>query len=459
VEAKVQTGILPSRVRWLIAGACAVTIAIAYEGMHSMWDVVEFATQRSQFMYGTTLALGIAAALACAYLPRFTVSRLVRVAVLLPVIHLIAIFVAAQLWSLLQGDLRTFLREWDLPGATRGLALPSLIYLGAAFAVVIATAIIIKRRHGEWAHAAVMLTLAFLLLLGFWLPLLSNWSVTAYEPRWSHGYRGHGHEWEDLKILGITLDRFVYTRRLLNPELFAIAAIVPPALLSVGFTTIAFRAPRLLARARRVVAGLVIASVPMAIFCALSLLDDGWIVYLEASALLLFALLLAIGALITLTGATWLRSYRAHRHLRTLPTQTAKIAADEDGPIAQLEITSWLRGPHLSVRSFVLETPQGDVPVRGATLLTPIPAATTQLEVGHHSDVLAAGDHVIVAGRDVASDGPFRAIDAPEVEVVAAPGARRYRFSDVALVVWRPAVAYLAIVVAIALPYLSIFLT
>jgi hypothetical protein len=54
---------------------------------------------------------------------------------------------------------------------------------------------------------------------------------------------------------------------------------------------------------------------------------------------------------------------------------------------------------------------------------------------------------------------PFRTSDAADIVSVTAMGARPYRFSDVVLVVWRPAVAYLAIVMAVAAPYLTIFLT
>jgi hypothetical protein len=91
---------------------------------------------------------------------------------------------------------------------------------------------------------------------------------------------------------------------------------------------------------------------------------------------------------------------------------------------------------------------------------SPIPPATTLLDVGQHAPVLAPGDRVTIGARKHRGDGgPFRASDAGDIGVVAAMGARAYRFSDVALVVWRPAVAYLAIMLAVALPYLSILLT
>ncbi|HEY5944390.1 MAG TPA: hypothetical protein VIV40_02820, partial [Kofleriaceae bacterium] len=135
------------------------------------------------------------------------------------------------------------------------------------------------------------------------------------------------------------------------------------------------------------------------------------------------------------------------------------VVNDEPDPIARLEITSWLRGPHLTVRPFVVATSHGELPVQGAPLLAAIPRITTQLDVGEHADLMMPGDRAVVAGHSMASNAPFRGLDAPDIAMIAAPDARRYRFSDVTLVVWRPAVAYLAILIAVALPYLSIVLT
>src|SRR5688572_23486067 len=167
-------GSLAPRVRWLIAGACVVTLWIANDGMQSIWEMAEFATKRDPFLFTTGFALAIAIAMAAAFAPRFQVSRLVRLAVLLPVIHLVAIVAAAAMWSVLRGDVARALGNWD----HFGRHMPSLLWLVPAFGLLFATAVLIKRRRGEWAHAAVMLALCFLLLIGLWLPFLANLSVS-----------------------------------------------------------------------------------------------------------------------------------------------------------------------------------------------------------------------------------------------------------------------------------------
>lgn len=53
----------------------------------------------------------------------------------------------------------------------------------------------------------------------------------------------------------------------------------------------------------------------------------------------------------------------------------------------------------------------------------------------------------------------FRANELGHAAMVATPDAVRYSFAEVALIAWRPAVAYLAILVVAALPALAMLLT
>ena len=443
-------GSLAPRVRWLIACACLVTLWITYDGLLSMWDMAAFATKRDRFMFTSGVTLTIAAAIAIAFVPGFRVSRFVRVAVLLPVIHLAAIFAAAVLWSLLRDDVSRALGEWD----DFGRRVPSPVWLVPGFCALYASAILIKRRHGEWAHAAVMLALCFLLVLGLWLPFLSNLSVETAHHDAYYGWNRTKYEFGPFKFFG-----WEASRMLLTPRQFVLAAVGPSALVAIGFTLLAFRRPRALTAWRRTIRNLVVVGLIVAVFGALTLSHAGWRLFLESSYLTLTAAVLVIGSLLVLTLATWLRSALAHHRFASLPHHTGTIAREEDAPVARFEITSWLRGPRLAVRSFVVTTPQGELPIHGADLLLPLPKRTTSLDVDQHVDVLEPGDRVVIAGQSRSHDGPFRGLDATDAAMIAGRDARRYRFSDVALVVWRPAVAYLAILVAVALPPLSIFLT
>jgi hypothetical protein len=136
------------------------------------------------------------------------------------------------------------------------------------------------------------------------------------------------------------------------------------------------------------------------------------------------------------------------------------IAPDSDEPVIGLEITSWLRGPRVVQRGFAVTTAVGTLPVRGAHLVAGLPAATTQLRVGERLGVLAPGDEVQIGGHGDASGDPFRTSAAPLADgMFVAPAALdRPGFPSVALVLWRPCVAYLLIVSAIAVPALAALL-
>lgn len=457
---------LAKRGRWLIVAGSVVTVLVALVGMQSMWGAAEWVEVsswgaadwgygRNAFWYEYALALGVAAAIALAWLPRFAVDRLLRVAMLLPVIHVVAIAVAACAWSVLQGDIQhtTAVLGWgrsNMPEVTA----PSAILVMIAFGTIVAVAIVIKRRHGEWAHAATMMALAYVLLLGLWLPVLARLSVSSPGPLDAVEHAvAYGPQ--DFYYWG-----WLVNRRLLSSETFAALAVIPPAVIGIAFTALVFRWPQRFARSRGKLQLATKLLLGGAVLSALTLPDEGWLLYLESSYLVLFAVLLAIAALVTLAIITWLGSCAAERRLRGMTTLEGVVADDDDGEVARFEITSWLRGPRLAVRSFVVTTPRGSVPLTGITVLAQPSATTASLDVGGHVRVLAPGDRVVLGGRRGSDDGhPFRAIDATDVAIVATPDVRRYRFSDIALVVWRPAAAYLAILVAIALPYLSIFLT
>ncbi|HEX5057808.1 MAG TPA: hypothetical protein VFV99_00550 [Kofleriaceae bacterium] len=461
-------GEVAPRVSALIAAGCVVTVAIALLGMDSMWGSADWIEQspvwgvgRSEFLYTHGLPLLLMIAMALAFAPRFDVSRVLRIAVLLPVFHLAAIVIAAFAWTAIHADIDAVneAQGWKV-SYLPNIGLPSSAALVVAFGAVFAIAITIKWRRGEWAHAGVMLTLSYLLLVGLWLPILSRLSISssnafnaanAFRENCDFGYGcGYRYYWA-----------WQFNHRILSREAFTVLAIVPPMLVAIAFTAIAFRSPRLFNRLRawpRLAVKLLLGG---GVLAALTLPDEGWLLYLESSYLVLFAVILAVGALITLTVITRLGSLASHFSFGRLPKVEGTIARDEQDEVARFEVTSWLRGPRLAVRSFVVATPNGNVPLDGVTVLARVPASTTALDVGEHAPVLAPGDRVIIGGRKgrTGAADPFRTIEATDVAAVAGADARAYRFSDVALVVWRPAVAYLAILVAVALPYLSIVLT
>lgn len=416
-----------------------MSIALAQQGMTSLWDVTSYAHgSLDRFWMCNGVALGIVAAIACAWLAPVRGSRWLRTAALLPLVHLGAIAAVAKLWVVLDtamGD------RWccsiDRP------PLPSIALITSLAAVPIIIGIAIKRRHGEWAHAAVMMSLVFLLLLALWLPLVCwGWrdaGLHAVDRVWFGGYRWRMYAPEDVGRLLPTV-------------------VVPPLLAALGYTAFAFRTPSIVARYRAGVAVFVRVLAVVAVIAALTMSDTNAVLYLGYAYLILLAIIVAAIALVALVASSYLESRVSHRRMRSLTSLPGTIAHDTSHA-ASFAVTSWLRGPHLIVDSFVVSTARGDVPVSGATLLAPVAAATAALAPGELLPVLAPGDRVVLGLEDGAGDGgPFRASELGHAAMVATAGATRYSFEEVALVAWRPAVAYLAILVVSALPALALML-
>jgi hypothetical protein len=441
-------GDVSPRVYAMIVTACIATVVLAFSGMRAMWEYVEWVQEpyfempgRDAFWFTTALGLATCAALAIAWWPAFRIARVLRVALALPIVHLVALVVAAVSWSLLKGelwhDVMTF--TWRKYDRYVAVSLPSLSLIAAAFATMVLVAIAIKRRHGEWAHATVMLALSYLLLIGLWLPIVSRLAISVDGGDWSWAPR---------------------VERVLDAEQLARTALLPPAFGAIAFTVLAFRTPQLFARMRSTIRIATRVMFGIAMIVALTLPDKGWLVYLESSYLVMFGIALAIASLLLLGCVSWIGSVRANRRSKQLTYIEGMIAYDEEDEVARFEITSSLRGPRLVTRPFVVTTAHGNIPVSGAKVLAPVPAETTTLEIGEHTGVLAPGDRVVIAARSTTDGGhPFRSSDATDVLLVASQYARSYRLSDIVLVGWRPALAYLAILTAVAAPFLSIFLT
>jgi hypothetical protein len=121
-------------------------------------------------------------------------------------------------------------------------------------------------------------------------------------------------------------------------------------------------------------------------------------------------------------------------------------------------IAGWLRGPRLVARPFRVLTRAGTVPVPGdvAVVASP-PLLSTRLATGEALAVISEGDRVAVAGFVVPpADHPFRTsaglIPGSAGIHAGREGEPPGGFTAMALVLWRPCVAYLIVTVAAALP-------
>jgi hypothetical protein len=291
-----------------------------------------------------------------------------------------------------------------------------------------------RRRTGEWLHGFIMLALCELLLVGLWVPIsCAVWSG-GENPWWTYS----------------------------EPVVVDIAprvalSVVPPTLVALGFTALALRRPGLVLASRRVVIAVVLALLGFAMIARANAGAREMVMYSNLVPLLLTGMVVAIAALIFFGIALAVGYHRGQRALRRQRRTEGVIVDDDDAPAFGFEITSWLRGPRIVQRPFAVSITGATIPVRGAHLIAPLPAATTQLEIGETYAVLRPGDRVTIAGHGHASGDPFRTSAAPLAgELFVAPCERTgSAFTHVALAMWRPCVAYLLIVVAVAIPALA----
>jgi hypothetical protein len=111
------------------------------------------------------------------------------------------------------------------------------------------------------------------------------------------------------------------------------------------------------------------------------------------------------------------------------------------------------------LREHELETATGAAIVQHARLACAMPLLSTVLRTGEAVVVVRTGDQVHVAGLErPPADHPFRGTNAlvpgPDGVEVSPASESIDRWTHAMLVAWRPCVAYLLIVVAVAVPVL-----
>jgi hypothetical protein len=410
-----RAGALPGWVCAVVAVACAVTVAVAAAGAREVWAQVGRYVGVSKFDGRNDLALGLALAMVACFVPRGAVSRWVRMAVVLPVLQLLGIVVAYAYWRYLTAGEREI---WNAARLVETVPLPVVVvYLVAA--CVLTGCAIGRRGRREWLHVATMIALVHLLLFGLWLPI----AAAVVPARWS------------------------------------ILAVFLPSL--VGASVIAWCAHRdrwLFVRRGNVLASAVGVLLCAALYARLEPSDAALRSYTSFTHVLLAAAVVAIAMVVMLAAALYLRARRARRAMARDPLRrTGRVVTDTE-LVGRIEITSWLRGPQLVVGACSVATDAGELLVPGgAELVAHVPPITTRLAVGESVVALRGGDRVELAGyvRPAAGhpfrDGADALVPGPGVRIAPAD-ADSFARADIALSVWRPAVAYLLIVTAVALP-------
>jgi hypothetical protein len=429
-------GTLRPAVRWALALACVATVMLPFAGSRVLWTQGGDDCGLPQSVFENGLA-GLAVFLVlCFSWPKFSLSRYLRLAVMLPLVHLLLVAVAWPAWLEISPKIDTVERWYYL---AREIPLSAMVIGELAIAAGAAWLIAGRRRDTAWSHAFVMISLVELLFLGLWLPIVS-WATC------------HG-SWRVENDPSFAMDHAMRLTMLV---------VVPPLVAAIGYTFYAIRWPEK-ARSQRTEQ---IGALVMLLLVAIGLRADAppaaRVVYANFIHLLLAAQIVATAGPLLLGVGIWLRGKAIRRRLSidAGAISGVVISNDKEPVVACFEITSWLRPPRPLVRSFTVATPSGEVPIHGARLVAPLDPSTTALAVGESYSALRAGDRITISSirSGGAESDPFRTAAAPIVgadPVVAPYGVPQLTFSDLALSLWRPAVAYLVILVAVAIPALA----
>jgi hypothetical protein len=378
--------------------------------------------------FRNALGLGVIGIMMFVVFPIARTQRSLRVAAALPMVHLLGLGLAWIGWTQLAPQLDGAVNLTPLVEA-----LPLGYVLGTVVAFTVLAAMLVARRHRrEVTHAMVMISLVGLLLLGAWLPIVAG-SVDG--PRYLDSWH------VDLELVA-------------TPKLIA-GILVPPFLAAVLYTALALRRARVIVHGRKYL----IIGVAALWFIALSLrgqaTEVAMVTYANYLPWLFSGALTVVLAIIALALSTW-RTTHAHRRAQ----YTGIVAAPAGEMVAGYAITSWLRGPEPVCSAFELTTPNGPLPIpASARVLAPLPIASTTLRVGEIVPALYGGEEVSASGFEKHASGePFRDSSAPipsthGVEVTpTTPG--RAGIEQLALAAWRPSIAYLLVLLAVAGPAL-----
>jgi hypothetical protein len=415
-------GSLDRKVCAFVLLACAVTLAVTLVGPRWFWSAYGD-RHIGTFWIHNALALLVGALLAGALIIRGTSASL-RLALTLPLAQLAAITVAWSAWLRIGPQLQ------DAHDADQILrVLPMGATTSGVLAICAATGRVLARGR-DCVHGMVVMALGSLLAVGLWLPLAAAWYCK-------------GIQWLSWEEVGAA-----------HPYRIVAFVLVPPLCAALAYARLVMRAPTLASRLRPALSVVV----PFVFLCALIMRAEpsqlALAMYGNFVHVLLALTIAAITSIAVLGLTLLLGARRAGRLLRDARTGTIEC----DGSAILLELPSWLRGPRLTSRAFTIRTAHHLLVIPpGVELVSPVPAISTQLRDHEALELARHGDPVVVGGFvDPDPDHPFRSLTAPQPGphglVVARAGKATFGDVDVALALWRPCVAYLVIVVAVALP-------
>lgn len=381
--------------------------------------------------FQNTLGLVAIGVLVVVAFPIARTQRSLRVAAALPAVHLVGLALAWVGWSELVprlGDAVTLTPLVDaLPIAT--------VLCTVLGGTTLAAMLVARRRRREVVHAMVMISLVSLLLLGAWLPIVA---ATQTGPRY--------------------LDSWHVSLELVATPALIAAILVPPFATAVVYTALSLRRARVIEAGRVYLIAAFFVMWCVALALRGSATEIQMVTYANYLPWLFASALTVVAAIAALAVSTW-RVTRTRR-ARRAGQYTGVVAAPTGEMVAGYAITSWLRGPEPIGSAFELTTANGPLPVpASARVVAPLPIASTMLRLGEVVPALYGGEEVAASGFETHDQGqPFRDSSAPipsvggvTVSPMLPSGAGA---EQLALAAWRPSIAYLFVLLAVAAPAL-----
>jgi hypothetical protein len=430
-----SAGELAPWVRVAVAIGCVLGVVMIAASADVLWRMDGYNTGLNKDWFRKAPPIYMMIALAVVFLPGSTVSRWVRLAIGLPILHAIAMIVAL-----------VWVPSLDMPVVDDHTpmmrTLPPVIAFAGMLGLTVMLASMIGGRR-EWGHALVMIALANLLVLGLWLPIAAAVWARPTMP-------GADFQWQ------VAFDAVS------SPRPLILTVLAPPLIVASLYTWMSLRAPRFAQRARNTIIVLLTLLFVFAVVSRVRNYRGAFLIYDNFVHVVLAVVMVAIVATVTLAVATWSTSRRTVRRLAEQRARTGVIDDDGDDVVACMQITSWLRGPRLWTRDFIARVDDNELVVPGgARLATEVPLVSSVMRIGEAVVVLKRGDVVKLGGfvdRQLGED-PFRSttvtVPGPAGIVVGSERPVATPMQSMGMTAWRPSVAYLMILIVVGIPAIA----
>jgi len=366
---------------------------------------------------------------------RSQIPRLVRTALMVPLIHVGLMVALWAIWKtadipLIKEDLLRFLERHEVTSLVSGdvLLFGALISL-ALLALGLAHGTFRRRRAVPgWLRPTVTFSIAFLFILGMWLPLAAE----------------------------------LWASELHTGTNFLLAVVAVPALPAL---VIAIRAQR--PWSSQVYGSLTIGlavSLGFAVALRTNSGPTAQALFANMIPVILVAAMVSLGSVIALAVCQW-RELRYHRAdgQRTGPwVQYGVVESDAPlgTPVGIISFVGSLGGFRTQLAPFWIRTREGAiVKVPNGSRLSAVPGpASVNASPGDYLVALRVGDPVAATGYEApAGDGPFRSSGAPvpsDRGVLVFGGYNPPPHVGVSLLLWRPCTLYMLAAMAAVIPAL-----